>query len=189
MAIPDGAACYFCLGEEGDDEGKPLLRDCSCRGDSAGFAHLSCLTKYAEQKCKAVCKEDMDAFTEPWQICNNCKQPFQGQLSIDLASAFISFTEAAYGQPGNSKWDKLKVLTSLRLKITSLTDVSHDAMINMDTTEAIMIINKLLSMVDHTKEDLKMSGWIHMPKHSEEYQYYTMLCGNYEAHENCSCHL
>jgi hypothetical protein len=147
------------------------------------------LTKYAEQKCKAVCEEDMIAFAEPWHKCNNCKQPFQNQLAIDLASAFISFTEAVYGQPGNSKWDKLKVITSLRLKITSLTDVSHDAMINMDTTEAIMIINKLLSMVDHTKEDLKMSGWIHMPKHSEEYQYYTMLCGNYEAHENCSCHL
>ena len=44
-----------------------------------------------------------------------------------------------------------------------------------------MIINKLLSMVDHTKKDLKMSGWIHMPKHSEEYQYYELVCGNYEA--------
>ena len=41
MAAPDGAACYFCLGEEADEEGKPLVRDCSCRGDSAGFVHLS----------------------------------------------------------------------------------------------------------------------------------------------------
>ena len=23
MTIPDGAACYFCLGEEGDEEGMP----------------------------------------------------------------------------------------------------------------------------------------------------------------------
>jgi hypothetical protein len=54
-AIPNnGAACYFCLEEGPDDEGKSLVRDCSCRGDSAGFAHLSCLTKYAEQKCKKV---------------------------------------------------------------------------------------------------------------------------------------
>ena len=45
MTIPIGAACYFCLGEEVDEKGKPLVRNCSCRGDSAGFAHLSCLTK------------------------------------------------------------------------------------------------------------------------------------------------
>jgi E3 ubiquitin-protein ligase DOA10 len=51
--VPVGAACYFCLGEEADEEGKqPLVRDCSYRGGSAGFAHRSCLVKYAEQKCK-----------------------------------------------------------------------------------------------------------------------------------------
>lgn len=27
-----------------------------------------------------------------------------------------------------------------------------------------------------------MSGWIHMPKYSEEYQYYELVCGNYEAY-------
>ena len=183
MAIlPDGAACYFCLGEdEGAEEGLSLVRDCSCRGDSAGFAHLNCLVTYAEQKCRAANYIDMEAFTEPWHKCNNCKQPFQNQLAIDLASAFISFTEATYGHPGNSKWDKLKVMAALRIKIMSLSNNAHDAIMNMDTTEAIMIINKLLSMVDHTKEDLKMSGWIHMPKHSGEYQYYTMLCGDFEA--------
>ena len=116
-AVPDGAACYFCLGEEEDDEGSPLLRDCSCRGDSAGFAHFSCLTKYAEQKCKRAVDGDLAAFAEPWKICNNCKQPFQNQLSIDLASAFVSFAEATYGHTGNSKWDKLKVIDSLQLKL------------------------------------------------------------------------
>ena len=55
MAIPDGAACYFCLEEDADDEGKPLVRDCSCRGES-GFAHFSCpcLTKYAEQNAERL---------------------------------------------------------------------------------------------------------------------------------------
>ena len=104
MAIPNGAACYFCLGEEADEEGKPLVRDCSCRGDS-GFAHLDCLVKYAEQKCKAVVDRDFGAFAEPWYKykCNNCKQPFQNQLSVDLASAFVSFTEATYDNRGSSK--------------------------------------------------------------------------------------
>ena len=44
--------------EEADDE-MPLVRDCSCRGDS-GFAHLSCLKTYAEQKSKRAGEEDMN---------------------------------------------------------------------------------------------------------------------------------
>ena len=79
-ATPDGAACYFCLGEEGDGEGELPVRDCSCRGDSAGFAHFSCLTKYAEQMSKQAGEGGgMSAFVEPWEKCNNCKQPFQNQ--------------------------------------------------------------------------------------------------------------
>jgi hypothetical protein len=31
MSVPGAAACYFCLEEGDDDEGKPLVRDCSCR--------------------------------------------------------------------------------------------------------------------------------------------------------------
>jgi hypothetical protein len=45
-----------------------------------------------------------------------------------------------------------------------------------------MLIKKMLSIIDQTKKDLKMSGWIHMPKGSEEYEYYKALCGNYEAY-------
>ena len=183
MAIPDGAACYFCLGEEADEEGKPLVRDCSCRGDS-GFAHLDCLVKYAEQKCKAVVDRDLAAFaeswhkfSEPWYKCNNCRQPFQNQLSIDLASAFVSFTEASYSHPSCSKWDKLKVLESLRMQIVALAIHGNE----VDKTERTMLINNMLSIINQTKKELNMSRWIHMPKASEEYQYYRILCGNYEA--------
>jgi hypothetical protein len=192
--IPDGAACYFCLGEEADDEGMPLLRDCSCRGDS-GFAHLSCLTKYAEQKCKQAPDGDISTFSNPWNKCNNCKQPFQGRLSIDLVSAFVEFAEATYGHEGNSKWDKMKVMESLRLKIDAVSNKDVEELVDklmpiIDQTkkkyevikvETESIVNHLLTMVDQTKKDLKMSGWIHMPKGSEEYEYYSILCGNYEA--------
>ena len=47
MAVSDGASCYICLDEGPDEAGKPLVRDCSCRGDTAGFAHLSCIIEYA----------------------------------------------------------------------------------------------------------------------------------------------
>ena len=181
MTVPDGAACYFCLGEEADEEGKPLVRDCSCRGDS-GFAHLSCLAQYAEQKCKAAGDGDFDAFSTPWYTCNNCKQPFQNQLSVDLASAFVEFAQATYDNRGSRKWDKLRVMESLRLNIVALLMLNDYS--NEVADEKRRIINHLLSMVEQTKKDYKMSRWIHMPKDSEEYQYYRFLHGNYEAFTN-----
>ena len=150
----------------------PLVRDCSCRGDSAGFAHLSCLEKYTEQKCKHAVDGNTVAFSEPWHKCNNCRQPFQGQLAIDLA-ACVSFAEATYGHPSCSKWDKLKVIESLRLKIDALNKLPH-----ADVEE---LNDKLMTIIDQTKTKYKMSSWIHMPKTSNEYQYYIALCGNYEA--------
>lgn len=36
-APPDGAACYFYLDEGPDETGKPVVRDCSCRGNDAGM--------------------------------------------------------------------------------------------------------------------------------------------------------
>ena len=152
---PHGAACYFCLGEEEDEEGKPLVRNCSCRGDSAGFAHLSCLTKYAEQKCKQAVEGDMSAFSNPWRYCNNCKQPFQGQLSIDLVSAFISFAEATYGHPDSSKWDKIKVMNSLRSKIMALVEMHGTSRANESIkVEMTLLIKMMLSMIDQTKKRL-----------------------------------
>ena len=38
----------------------------------------------------------------------------------------------------------------------------------MVKVEMIMLLNKMMSMVNQTKKDLKMSRWIHMPKYSEE---------------------
>ena len=146
--IPGGAACYFCLGEEADEEGKPLERNCSCRGDSAGFAHLSCLTKYAKQKSKQASDGDICAFFNPWRFCNNCKQPFQGQLSIDMASAFFSFAEATYGHEGNSKWDKMKVIDSLRSKIMALSEMhgTDDANESIKV-EMTLLTNQLIDTV------------------------------------------
>jgi hypothetical protein len=155
----------------------PLVRDCSCRGDSAGFAHLDCLIKYAEQKSKGA--SILGAFDEPWRACNNCTQLFQNQLSTDMASAFVSFAEATYGHPGNSKWDRLKIMSALQLKINALNG-SKGITNGSDKLEST--IDHLLSIIDRTKKDLKMNSWVHKPKTSEEYQYYKMICGEYEAY-------
>jgi hypothetical protein len=61
MAVPGGASCYICLDEGPDEAGKPLVRDCSCRGDTAGFAHLSCIIEYADQKSKQAADADLGA--------------------------------------------------------------------------------------------------------------------------------
>ena len=92
---------------------------------------------------------------------------------MDLSSAFVSFAEATYGHPGNSKWDKLKVLAALRTKVMASKPPEREE-----------LNNKLLSMIDKTKNELNMSRWVHMPKDSEEYLYYKTLCGNYEAFFN-----
>ena len=192
MAVPNGASCYICLDEGCDDEGKPLVRDCSCRG-SAGFAHLSCIVEYAEQKSQQGQQDPTPptkAFLAPWEMCPNCNQLYQNQLSLDLASAFVSFAEKAYNYPGNGKWDKIRFMAALQSKIRlSITVLSGNVGAKNDSnrkhkmlkTECEIIINKLLLIVDHTKEDLKMGKWVHMPQTSDEYQFYRLLCGTYEA--------
>jgi len=176
--IPDSAACYFSLAEEADKEDMPPVRDCSCRGDSAGFAHLSCLAKYAEQKCKGAYDGDIQSFIEPWETCNNCNQPFQNQLAVELASALVLFAEATYGHAGNNKWDKLKVMTAIKSKIKVMMSTDKEIV----KVETKILINKLLSMIDEAKKDLNMSRWVHMPQDSVEYQYYKLVCGQYEAY-------
>ena len=186
MAVPDGASCYICLDEGCDDEGK-LVRDCSCRG-STGFAHLSCIVEYAKQKSQQdATSPTTKTFLAAWETCPNCNQLYQNQLSLDVASAFVSFAEKAYNYPGNDKWDKIRVVAALHLKIRLSCSILSGNMgatnrkHKMLRTECEIIIKKLLSIVDHTKEDLKMGKWVHMPQTSDEYQFYRLLCGTYEG--------
>jgi hypothetical protein len=98
---------------------------------------------------------------------------------LNLSSAFTSFTEIAYNFPGNSKWDKVKVMAALRSKSGRLVKVvcSNSPRKDKGTLkmECEMLIKKLLPVIDQTKKDLKMSRWLHMPPTSFEYKYYTPL--------------
>ena len=190
--IPDGASCYICLDDGPDEEGKPLVRDCSCRGDDAGFAHLSCIVKYAEQRSqqgtdKYDALDIMFDFVDPWHKCNNCKQPFKNRLSRDLSSACVSFAEAAHGHPDNSVEDKCKVMMSHKLNIcTFLSGMREVFEIGVDKIklrgECIMLIERFMEMVGQMKKDMKMdSRWVHMPKTSNEYGMYYIVCGDFEA--------
>ena len=96
----EGRTCWICLDGGSDEDGKPLVRECSCRG-SAGYVHASCLIGYAEHKTK-VDYESLPAirntkhamkFREPWEKCSNCEQFYdvKGRLAVDLADAFVDF--------------------------------------------------------------------------------------------------
>lgn len=180
--------CYFCLGEEADEGGTLPLRDCSCRGDSAGFAHFACIVKYAEQKSKEVAdKEDFPshAFSEPWDTCPNCKQPYSNQLSLDLSSAFVSFAETAYGRsPDGDKIqinDEMRVMWAMESQVKGIVQFvgeqqSPDKRGVLDTRALRMecqdVIKKLLSKTN----EMKVPQWIHAPETSTECRLYKSLC-------------
>ena len=50
---PPEAVCIICL-DRGDE---PLLRNCACRGPTAGFAHMSCLVRYVSSNSLALSRE------------------------------------------------------------------------------------------------------------------------------------
>jgi len=170
-ALSDGAACYFCLDEEDDEMGKPVVRDCSCRGNDAGYAHLSCMIKYAEQKSTSAVNVNgkISDFGEPWYECLSCKQPFKNQLALAMSSACLSFTESTYGHSRQSIIDKLCVMIALRLRIVSIVDFKVECLMVALCQEVVpvdegkMLSKKLLSMIEQIKKEEQMT-YVHLKR-------------------------
>ena len=84
VQAPRDAFCYICL--DGEDEGSSkLMRGCACRGDSAGFVHLECLTQLAVSK---EVSRDPQVVFDGWIKCGNCKQFFEGALDLEMRRRF-----------------------------------------------------------------------------------------------------
>merc|ERR1711969_75841 len=81
---PPEAVCIICL-DHGDE---PLLRDCACRGPTAGYAHMSCLVRYVSS---AAATNKMR-----WLECGTCEQRYFGATKLGLARARW---ELARGRP------------------------------------------------------------------------------------------
>ena len=73
-AAPPEAVCIICL-DRGDE---PLLRDCGCRGPTAGFAHMPCLVRHV---ANAAGSDGL------WSNCTVCEEPFSGAVRMALARA------------------------------------------------------------------------------------------------------
>lgn len=116
--------CWICLGEEGDDDvgEEPLVCDCSCRGDSAGYAHKSCIINYATVKSKQ--DKDLSNFKQAWCVCPNCNQQYQNVLRLKLTGELVKFAEANHGNQGRNGVRKMidvrKVMVALRTNIQAM---------------------------------------------------------------------
>jgi hypothetical protein len=138
------SVCYLCLGGDVDDDGQPLRRDCACRGTDAGFVHLSCLVGYAETKSKQA--SGVIEFRKPWRECPSCRQEYQNELAIDIASKFVSFVRRQYPH------DTQKQVESLDMKLCALMDM-FERLQPVQKIEAGVTANVLLSLIDRIKAE------------------------------------
>jgi hypothetical protein len=92
----DEPSCWLCLEEGQDTFGKPLVRNCSCRG-SSGFAHISCIINFAESESKrAYMAGDMGDSLATFEVCPNCKQDYQNDVAYELSKAQVDFVEREF---------------------------------------------------------------------------------------------
>lgn len=163
--------------------GKPIVRDCACRGQDAGFAHISCIIKYAQKKSEEA--TDSAEFVTPWEKCPNCIQCFQNDLAIHLSDAFVSYAKNIYGYSGNELQDKIKVMEALRTQIqANLSAATHVTLTReiKDAKDKIEnLIHKLLALVDQAKEEHDLRGWELKPPTTYEFQEYSYICLTFEA--------
>lgn len=130
-APPQGVSCWICLEEEPDEKGQPLVRDCSCRGDS-GFSHVSCIVKYAEAKTKAELGKSIEKL-RIWTHCHCCHQNYQGQLSLDMANHMVDYCEENY--PGNQIMNQFicaQALSQKMLVIGNMKLLSHSTKLSKE---------------------------------------------------------
>ncbi|KAL7442046.1 hypothetical protein ACHAXM_011273 [Skeletonema potamos] len=129
----------------------PLVRNCSCRG-SSGFAHLSCIVRYAESDGRNSFQSTGNIGTA-FQECPNCKQEYQNDVRYNLERARMSFVEREF------KNDPMLHLCVLIHRVRVL-DIENDS----DFIEGDKICFKMLSIIDEMKSDpfWESSGFIQM---------------------------
>lgn len=158
---PDAeSCCWICLSEDADDTGKLPVRDCSCR-NSSGWAHFSCLTRYARIKCEEAENAKAGNTSEAWATCPNCKQAYQKQLALDLADDLIEFAEERYSEC--TVLNRLRFVQALKVKLNATTapKMTFDDLPISEGTDAA---NKILVAVKDMKDVLESEEEIVYPE-------------------------
>jgi hypothetical protein len=136
--------CWLCLSEQPDEStGKPLVRDCSCRG-SSGFAHANCIIRWAENEFRRSNKGD------GFRVCPNCKQLYRNELQNELSKAHVLFVEREYAMDDSAGVSKHATALANRM---ALIDCEKEE----DRVEGEEICKKLLQSVEFTKSDSSRS--------------------------------
>ena len=121
-AIPAGGniagavLCYTCHEPGPDAGGEPLRRDCACRGEDAGFAHLSCLAVYATNMSRDA--ETLSGFVRAWKRCSICTGCFRNEFAREMATEFGEFVEREY--PGDTLNDTRRRILALGVGLSAL---------------------------------------------------------------------
>ena len=90
-----GPACWICMEGGPDDGGEPLVPNkCACRGESVGYAHVSCVVNYAQTKLDAPLENAAfdDGALQAWTECPSCTQQYQGLMDFALSKEIIART-------------------------------------------------------------------------------------------------
>eukprot|EP00986_Skeletonema_menzelii_P012632 scaffold7046_cov151-Skeletonema_menzelii.AAC.2 len=143
IADDETPCCWLCLGDGPDASGMPLVRNCSCRG-SSGFAHLSCIIRYAESDGRNS-YQGTGNIGAAFQECPNCKQEFQNDLRYHLERARVLFIEKEFPH------DHMMRLRALIHRVRVL-----DAKSDVDRAEGDQICFKMISIIDKMKDDPSM---------------------------------
>ena len=121
------APCYICLEDGPDEEGKPLIRECSCRGESSAGYHLSCVINYAKAKTRAAVEEyeaggdDWDFFGHHWMKCVNCKQEYEESLCAELAKGMVDYVASLVSDP-DTHYLHYKAKKDMLTRLSSITE-------------------------------------------------------------------
>jgi hypothetical protein len=146
-----GPTCWVCLEHDDEDGGEPLRRDCSCRGEDSGFAHLSCIVEFAECRSKKWHSrhcEDLSEFTKPWDTCINCNQSYQNELALDIADRFVTFA-IENNHPNYQQF----FLEALALKLRVLVPAPSPTLLTMPRLKVKIIALNLLSLIQKLKAE------------------------------------
>mmetsp|Transcript_10337 Transcript_10337/g.22459 ORF Transcript_10337/g.22459 Transcript_10337/m.22459 type:complete len:368 (-) Transcript_10337:61-1164(-) len=169
-STPDEITCWVCLaGSGGSDNpgtGKgcgPLLRDCACRGSSAGYAHVKCLIRAAAAETEAsflktTAPNPIRTLAgrrnepNPWAECPTCRCPYEGKTQGELASCLWRRYEDSCSRTSNGDNKEKKRPIPSSFKKLVLWTVAKAKAASGELEEAIRFCERLLEMEKEEQE-------------------------------------
>lgn len=158
------APCWICLEDGPDESGEPLVRDCSCRGETSAGYHISCLINYAKSRTQKLMRRGSTLSYDPaghnsvksaWTLCPNCSGPYVGAVGNRMADAMMETTQHL----PDTHWVRFHALLSLvDLRLLQLT---ADKALSSTNSQAYPLpfdeINVLLRVVEEDTPALLFS--------------------------------